>query len=171
MMSKMGKLVISGILCLGGVMTLVGSTEDSPALETAPYSRDRSLTTAEQAYLGFMAPRLDRLIDEATAVSSLVEERSRNIIVLRGHGNRITALTNEIIEWDDDKEVPGDLLASHSSLLAVADELNRLIDEAQSAFLRFDFAGVGEMIPLFDSAVSAARTVRDTLPSKGDSPS
>lgn len=152
-------------------MTWVGSTGTSPVLEQIPYSRDHSLTAAEQAYLAFMVPRLDRLIDEATAVSSLVDKRSRNIFALRAHGNRITALTSEITEWDDDEEVPGNFVASHESLLATANGLGALIDDAQGAFLRLDFAAVGDMIPRFNSTVAAVQTVRDTLPSAGDSPS
>lgn len=151
-------------------MTLVGSLEAPPTLEPIPVSRELSLTPAEQAYLAFMAPRLDRLIDETTSVSSLVDERSRNIIALRGHGNRIAALTTDIIGWDDDKEVPAAFLASHELLLTTAGQLDALIDEAEGALLRLDFAHIGDMIPRFDSAVAAAQTVRDTLPLAGDSP-
>lgn len=168
--SKPGRLVVVGIVCLGAVMTLVGSLESSPKLEPVPLVQERSLTSAEQAYLAFMAPRLDRLIVETTSVSSLVDERSRNIIALRGHGNRITVLTTDIIGWDDDKEVPAEFVPSHELLLTTAGQLNALIDEAEGALLRFDFAGIGDMIPRFDSAVAAAQTVRNTLPLAGDSP-
>lgn len=168
--SKPGRLVIVGIVCLGAVMTLVGSLESSPKLEPVPVAQELSLTSAEQGYLAFIAPRLDRLIVETTSASSLVDERSRNIIALRGHGNRITVLTTDIIGWDDDKEVPAEFLASHELLLTTAGQLNALIDEAEGALLRFDFARMGDMIPRFDSAVAAAQRVRNTLPLAGDSP-
>lgn len=164
-------LLIGGMLCLGAFMTLAGSVGDTPALDRIPASRDYSLTATEQAYVEFMVPRLDRLIDEATAVSSLVDERSRNIFALRGYGNRITALTTDILEWDDGNEVPETFLSSHGSLLRTTEELQALIGEAQTALLRFDFAGVGDMIPRFESAISTAQAVRDALPPAAGSPS
>lgn len=168
---KVGKLLMVGMFCLGALMTLVVSLGDAPTLEQMPASGDHSLTASEHAYLAFMLPRLDRLIDEATAVSSLVDDRSRNIVALSGYGNRINVLTTDIMEWDDGNEVPDVFLASHASLLRAAGELHVLIDEAQSALLRFDFTGVGDLIPRFDSAVSTAQTVRDTLPSAANSSS
>ena len=164
-------LLMGGMLCLGAVMILVSSIGDAPTFVDGPASRDDSLTAAEQAYLEFMVPRLDRLIDEATAVSSLVDERSRNIFALRGYGNRMTALTTDILEWDDGNEVPESFLASHGLLLRTAEELQALIGEAQAALLRFDFAGVGDMIPRFESAISSAQAVRDALPPAAGSPS
>lgn len=169
--SRMGKLVIVGVLCLGAVMTVIGSSEDAPTLEPLPYPRDHSLSASEHAYLAFMVPRVDRLIDEAMAVSSLVDERSRNIIALRGHGNRIAVLTADIVEWEDSKEVPVDFVASHVALLVVAQELDGLIDAAQSALVRLDFADVGDLIPRFNKAVAEAHVVQDALHAAGGSPS
>lgn len=165
------KLLIGGILCMGAIMTLVGSIGDAPTFERISNPGNHSLTDPEQAYLAYMVPRLDRLIEEVTAVSSLVDERSRNIIALQGYGNRITTLTSDIIEWDDENEVPDDFLPSHASLLRVAGDLRGLVDEAQGALLRLDFAGVGDMIPRFEGAVSTAQRVRDALPSGAGSPS
>lgn len=164
------KLLIGGILCLGAIMMLVGSIGDAPTFQRIPGSEDHSLTDPEHAYLAYMVPRLDRLIEEATAVSSLVDQRSRNVIALQGYGSRITTLATNIIEWDDENEVPDVFLASHASMLRAAGDLQGLIDEAQSALLRLDFALVGDMIPRFESAVSTAQSVRDALPPAAGSP-
>jgi len=115
-------------------------------------------------------PRLDQLIEEATSVSALVDERSRNFFALQGHGNRIMALTTDIIEWDDENKVPDAFVASHSSLVRTATALQGLIGDAQGALRRFNFQGVDDLIPRFDSAVSDARAVRATLPRAADSP-
>lgn len=169
--ANLRKLLIGGIVSLGAIMTLVGSVGDAPTLERIPDSRDRFLTDSEHAYLAYMVPRVDRLIDEATAVSSLVDERSRNVIALQGYGSRITTIATDIIEWDDENEVPDVFLASHASLLRAAGDLRGLIHEAQIALRRLDFAGVGDMIPRFESAVSTAQSVRDALPPADGSPS
>lgn len=162
-------LMLGGMLCLGSLMIAVGTIEDAPELPAASYADNQSLTAGERTYLSFMVPRLDRLVDEVSAVSSLVSKHSRNIIALRGHGSRITALTREIIEWDDDNTVPADFLARHRSLIATTERLQELIDDAQNAFLRLDFESITDMIPRFDSTAVAVQTARDTFPPAGDS--
>lgn len=163
------RLLLTGVLGLGAIMTLLGSPVNVPALPSVSYSENQSLTAAEQAYLAFIVPRLDRLIEEVTEVSTLVDRHSRNIIALRSHGNRITALTREIIEWDDENAAPVSFLARHESLIATVGELQRLIDDAQRAFARLDFDRITAMVPRFNSAATATQTIRNTLPPAGDS--
>jgi hypothetical protein len=162
--SRLDTVLLAGLLCIGSIATLVSSTDDTPSLEPISGPRDRSLTQAEQAYLDFVLPRLDLLIEEGRAVSSLVDQHSRNVVALRRHGNRITVLTTEIIEWDRDHVVPSRFLASHTVLVAAADELHTLIAEAQDALVRFDFSGVVDLIPRFDSALGTIQTARHALP-------
>lgn len=151
-------------------MTLLTSIHDAPSLELIGGSRDRALTQLEQAYLDFMLPRLDRLVEEGTVISSLVEDHSRNVVALRRHGSRITTLTTAIIEWDTHNAVPARFLASHAMMVAAADELQTLIREAENAFMQFDFGGVAELIPRFDTAIETVRTARDSLRNPPPSP-
>ncbi|HEV2067268.1 MAG TPA: hypothetical protein VGR08_10550, partial [Thermomicrobiales bacterium] len=103
-------------------------------------------------------------IQEGTAVSTLVNERSRDVLSLSRHGNRISALTSDILEWDSANAVPARFLSAHASLVASAEELETLIEEARRTLLTFDFSEMSMLVPRFDDATATMRTVRETLP-------
>lgn len=163
-MSRIAKSSLVGLLCLGAIATMVSSIGDSPDLEPVLDPDDYSMTPGGQAYVAFMVPRRDRLIDESSAVSSLVAERGRNRIGLRGRGSRINALTSEIMDWNSSNSVPDRFRGTHGLLVGAADELSGSINEAQSAFLRLDFEGMGDLATRFERASATVRTVRDPLP-------
>lgn len=152
------------IVALGAVMTLAGAIQHAPVLSPVSSFEDTTLLATERAYLNFMVPRLDRLIQEGTAVSTLVDERSRDVLALSRHGNRISALTSDILEWDSANAVPARFRSAHSSLIASAEDLETLIVEARRALLTFDFSDMSTLAPRFGDATATMRRVRDTLP-------
>lgn len=156
------------ILALGGVLTIVSSLQDAPVLERPPDGGDPSLHTTERAYLDFMVPRLDRLIQEGSAVSTLVDGRSRDVLALSRHGFRISALAGEVIDWDSTNPVPSRFLSTHASLLASAHELEALIGEARQALLTFSFNDMSTLVTRFDDATATMRNVREMLPVRDD---
>lgn len=115
-----------------------------------------------------MVPRLDRLIQESTAVSNLVDGRSRDVLALSRHGSRITGLTNAIAQWDSSNQVPGRFRSAHASLLASADELETLIGEARRSLMSFDFSKMRDLVPRFDKATATIQAVREALPVPDD---
>lgn len=163
-MSRSRTWSLIAVLALGAVVTMVGAIRDAPVLGPVPGPGEASLLDGERAYLNFMVPRLDRLIQEGTAVSTLVNERSRDVLSLSRHGNRISALTSDILEWDSANAVPARFLSAHASLVASAEELETLIEEARRTLLTFDFSEMSMLVPRFDDATATMRTVRETLP-------
>ncbi len=155
--------LLVAILCAGAVWALVSTVEDAPPLQPAPGTEDQSLTEEERTYLLYMLPRLNLLIEEGAVVTALVDQRSRDVIALTRHGNRMTAVASDIIEWESHSEIPGHFLASHRALVTAASELRLLIGDAGGALLRFDFSGVADLIPQFENALAAIQDTRDEL--------
>lgn len=114
-----------------------------------PVQPAAALSPAEQAYVEFISPRLEELVDQTSAVTVLVGARSRNIVALNTRGVRISDLSTEIKEFGDQQGVPTRFKQVDISIrdgLALA---NGAIDNARKALLRFRFDSIPALIPQF----------------------
>ncbi|MGI8404466.1 MAG: hypothetical protein ACR2OE_06830, partial [Thermomicrobiales bacterium] len=108
-----------------------------------------TLTPDETSYVEFVSPRLEELVDETSAVTVLVQERSRNVVALNSRGVRISELSSEIESFGDQHGVPTRFKQVDISIrdgLALA---NRAINNAHKALLRFRFDSIPTLIPEF----------------------
>lgn len=141
-------VVILALIALGAVgISLAGAGQTRTY---APLALSGTFTPAETAYLDYVSPRLEELVDEMTAVTALVNAKSRNVIALNSHGNRIEAISGEITDWGDRNGIPPrfapiDAQIRHGSEIAL-DTMSR----ARKALLTLDFAAIPNLIPEFD---------------------
>jgi hypothetical protein len=134
------------------VMTWVGvslSTAMDVSLEPAAGIAN-AFSVDEASYYEFVAPRLERLVRETDSVIDLVKNRSRNVITLSVHGNRITMLAAEIREYGEKNPVPARFGAIHKQIIEGSEYATNAISDAKSALQRFDFSGIPALIPQFE---------------------
>lgn len=115
----------------------------------APVQPKLTLTPEETSYVQFVSPRLEELVDETSAVTVLVQERSRNVVALNSRGVRISELSSEIESFGDQHGVPTRFKQVDISIrdgLALA---NGAINNAHKALLRFRFDSIPTLIPEF----------------------
>jgi hypothetical protein len=142
----------------------VGSIQDDPSLGSVRLETAPDLDGDERAYVEYVVPRLDRLIEEGSVVSGLVAERSRNLLALNARGTRIRTLCGQLVSPGTAVPVPARFTASHADLVAAAEGMNAAIDDAEGMLATFDFDGMAEVVPRFEGALDTMRRVRDALP-------
>jgi len=142
-------LIFAALLAISwfGITLSTGST----IRLNEPAESARTLTVDEATYYEYVAPRLERLVAETDSVLELVKTRSRNVISLSVHGNRIDTLAAEIRAFGAEKTVPERFAAIHQQILDGSDEATSAIAAARSALRRFDFSGLPALIPQFES--------------------
>lgn len=156
--------MLATVIAVGAILSLFSSVQDDPALGVVREDPAAELTAEEGAYTRFVVPRLDRLIEEGAAVSSLVADRSRNLIALNAHANRIDSLTRDIRDWPADYPVPPRFQDAHDTLVRAGLTINGVIDDAEGMLTTLDFGGMSDLIPRFDSALAQLREVRASWP-------
>jgi len=118
-------------------------------------------TTGE--FRAFMEPRLVALHDSASAVDSMVTEKSRNILALRSESNRIETLVAEIDGWLAEHDVPAWAEPVVRDYHDGAGTIQTAIDAAYEAIRKFDFSKMADMIPVFDEGTRLLQRALDTL--------
>jgi hypothetical protein len=121
------------------------------------------LTVDEATYYGYVAPRLDRLVVEMDAVVELVRTRSRNVVTLTVHGNRIEALSRQIAEFGTRSGVPDRFAMIHMQILRGSEEAMTAMEQARTALQRFDFSTIPTLIPQFEGGAKTIHQARNTL--------
>lgn len=115
----------------------------------APVQPKVALSPEETSYVEYVSPRLEELVDQTSAVTVLVQERSRNVVALNSRGVRISELSSEIESFGEQHGVPTRFKQVDISIrdgLALA---NGAIDNARKALLRFRFDSIPTLIPEF----------------------
>jgi hypothetical protein len=136
------------LLLVGAVgISLAGAGETRTY---APLAVTGSLTADERAYVDYVSPRLQELVDEMTAVTTLVNERSRNIISLNSHGNKIALISKEITEWGNEHGVPARFAEIDAQIRTGSKIATGTMDRARKALLTLNFSSIPELIPQFD---------------------
>lgn len=147
------------------VVTWIGvslSTATRVALEP-PADTAHAFTVDEAAYYEFVAPRLERLVQETDSVLDLVKNRSRNVISLNVHGNRINTLATEIKAFGETRPVPELFAVIHNQIIEGSEFATVAISDAKSALQRFDFSGIPLLIPQFEDGTRLLHESWDAL--------
>jgi hypothetical protein len=115
-----------------------------------PEQTAQTFSVDEAAYYEFVAPRLERLVQETDSVLELVKNRSRNVFSLNVHGNRINRLAAEIKAFGETHPVPERFAAIHKQIIEGSEYATIAISDAESALQRFDFSDIPHLIPQFE---------------------
>ena len=115
----------------------------------APVEPTAALSPDEQAYVAFVSPRLEELVDVTSAVTVLVQERSRNVVALNSQGVRIEELSSEIKDFGDQHGVPARFKQVDIAIRNGMELANGAIENARKALLRFRFDAIPKLIPEF----------------------
>lgn len=129
----------AGIVVAGGGATRIYDPLPANAL----------LSPEEDAYVAYVGPRLQELVDEMTQVTALVRQRSRNVIKLNTHGVRITTLAAEIQDYGEQHGVPSRFAMVDASIRDGCHLATNSIEEARQTFVTFDFSAIPALIPQF----------------------
>jgi len=130
---------------------------------TAPTTTTQTFTVDEATYYEYVAPRLERLVKETDSVVELVRNRSRNVISLSVHGNRIDTLAADIRAFGSTHPVPARFAAIHQQILDGTEEATSAIADAKSALQRFDFSGIPQLIPQFEAGSETLHAAWDAM--------
>ena len=137
------------ILLLATSVIVILSAGGGATRVYAPVQPTAALSPDERAYVEFVSPRLEELVDETSAVTVLVQERSRNVVALNSRGVRISELSSEIKDFGDQQGVPGRFMQVDISIRDGLTLANGAIDNARKALLRFRFDSIPKLIPEF----------------------
>jgi hypothetical protein len=139
------------ILLLVTALGVAMSTASNIALGE-PKPASQTLTVDERTYYEFVAPRLDRLVVEIDGVVTMVEGKSRDILALTISGDRIEALTDEIVGYGEAHGVPSRFASVHDLIVGGTTDVTYIFDQARAALRRFDFSRITTLVSHFDSA-------------------
>lgn len=146
------------------IMTGFGVFLSATTVPLPPTSQPPAgLTVDEATYYGYVAPRLDRLVEEMDAVVELVRARSRNVVSLSVRGNRIDAISRQIADFGATNGVPARFAAIHQQILRGSDEATAAMEQARTALQRFDFSIIPTLIPQFEGGARTLHQAREFL--------
>lgn len=155
---------LAGILIGLLAITLIGVSLSTTTVRLGPTpNAPQALSVDEATYYEYVTPRLDRLVVETDTVSALVKDRSRNVVSLSVHGNRIEELAGEIVAYGTTYGVPERFAATHERIVAGTARVTSAMAEARAALQRFDFSAVPDLIPRFDGGATMLRQAQDLL--------
>lgn len=147
------------------LLTFVGvsfATGSDIALEDAKPASG-NLSVDERTYYEFVSPRLDRLVIEVDQVADMVHAKSRDIIALTVSGDRITRLTDEILDFGRTNGVPERFALVHERIESGSDSVNATFAQARKALRTFDFSIMTTLVSEFDSAAQILHSAQDLM--------
>ncbi len=139
--------VVVLLMVLGALVILITGGGET-RLQT-PVSPAASLGADERGYVEFVFPRLEELVDETTAVTALVRDRSRNVLELNRRGNRISILASEITTFGDEHGIPKRYAVVDANIREGMTAANGTITKARRALVRFQFDSIPALVPEF----------------------
>lgn len=154
-------LVLVALLLLGAVGVWRFTVTDIHIDEAAPAAD--SLSVDERTYYEYVAPRLDRLIAEVDDVVVMVDQKSRDIIELTVHGERIEALTDQILTFSSENGVPERFESVHQLIEDGTRTVTYTFDEARTALRTFNFSEMTSLVPKFNQAAVLLHTAQDEM--------
>lgn len=98
----------------------------------------------------FVYPRLISLADTVDTVESMVAERSRNVLALQAHAEKIERLVEQIDGYLASSTYQGDHVAVVEHYQRGRTAILSAISSARNALRSFDFAGLPDLITQFD---------------------
>jgi len=123
------------------------------------------LAEDESAYYEFVAPRLDRLVEEVDGVVVMVQNRSRDILELTISGNRIEALSDQIEEFGATNGVPDAFAEIHQQIVSATDTTSYTFDQARESLRTFNFSNMSNLVIDFETAANELHAAQDQLES------
>ncbi len=154
-------LVLVALLIVGAIGISRFTVTDIDIDDAAP--APDSLSVDERTYYEYVAPRLDRLVEEVDDVVVMVDQKSRDIIELTVHGERIEALTNQILTFAEENGVPERFESAHNLITDGTDTVAYTFEEARTALRTFNFSGMTTLVPKFNEAAVTLHTARDEM--------
>jgi hypothetical protein len=155
-------LVVIGV----GVYEAVGVIRGPEVHPGTPPPAAAALTPDEKAYYDYVAPRLHDLIAELRLLAQLGGQKSRNIIVLQRHYTRASDLIDEIQTYQAQHPLPNRFAPAATPLAAGVAQVQTAMSNAESAFFKFQFAKLGDLLNQFNGGadtVNQAVTLLDQL--------
>jgi hypothetical protein len=153
--------IVALLLVLTGVGVSLSTGTAIPL--ASPTTTSQTFTVDEATYYEYVAPRLERLVKETDNVVELVRTRSRNVIALSVHGNRIDTLASDIRAYGTTHPVPARFAAVHQQILDGTKKATSAIADAKTALRRFDFSGIPQLIPQFEAGSETLHTAWDAM--------
>jgi hypothetical protein len=149
------------VLILLGSFGVVFSTANDLGIGTADTAV--GLTEEENTYYEFVAPRLDRLVVEVDDVVVMVEGRSRDILDLTISGNRIEALTDQIVAFGVENGIPDRFADIHQRIVSATDTTSYTFDQARESLRSFNFSNMANLVTNFEAAATELHAAQDQL--------
>jgi hypothetical protein len=149
-----------------GVYEVIGVIRGPAVHPGTPPPAAAALTPDEKAYYDYVAPKLHDLIAELHLLAQLGGQKSRNIIVLERHYTRASDLIDEIQTYQAGHPLPARFAPAATPLAAGVAQVQTAMAGAESAFLKFQFAKLGDLLAQFDGGaetVNQAVTLLDQL--------
>ena len=147
------------------VVTIIGvamSTASHISLHD-PHPSSAVLTVDERTYYEFVAPRLDRLVDEINDVVTMVDGKSRDILALTISGNRIEDLRDDILNFGETNGVPQKFVDVHELVVSATEQVTYTFDEARAALRRFNFSQMTTLVTQFNHAAETLHLAQDHM--------
>lgn len=126
-----------------------------------------ALTPNERAYYDYVAPRLRSLVAETTTLDRLGAEKSRNLFVLERGYNRVTDLIKQIGNYQQLHGVPPRFAVSQVQYAAGTVQVQQAMNQAQNAFLHFQWDKVAKARTVFDQGTKSLAQSVATLDREG----
>lgn len=146
-------LTMVGVTISTTQVIMVGSAPPAPGL----------LTVDERTYYEFVAPRLDRLVDEVDEVVEMVNRKSRDLIALSLSQERIQTLTDEIITFANENGIPERFQSAHTEIVEGTTTLAGTFGEAKSVLRRLNFSKMSTLIERFNIAAEELHSAQEHL--------
>lgn len=149
------------LLCLTMVGVTLSTTRIIP-VEPAPPASGH-LTVDERTYYEFVAPRLDRIVEEVDDVVVMVNRKSRDFLALSLSETRIETLTTEITDFARDHGVPERFRPLHADIVSGTSTMFATFGEAKSALRRLNFSKMSTLIDEFNNAADELHRAQEAL--------
>ncbi len=128
-----------------------------------------TLTSEERGYYAYAAPRLRSMAAEARFLADLGATRSRDLPEIQAHGESLTVLIAELVDYAESNGVPGRFEAAHRAFREGAGLATRAMRASREGLARFDFGQVATAVPVFEEGAARLEAAVSALESAGGS--
>jgi hypothetical protein len=125
------------------------------------------LTADERAYYEYVGPRLHDLVGETQVLAEMGSKQSRNVLVLEKTYNRTTELIDQIQQYEQAHGIPSRFQAAHDEMSTGIKTIEQTMDEAQTAFFRFQWDKLQPLLATFKQGNQRLTHAAATLDAAG----
>jgi hypothetical protein len=161
--ARVGLIVIVTLVIAAVVMQRAGWLgDDEVEVGTVPAAAV-DLSPRERAYYDFVAPRLRELSAQARELATLGQEKSRDLLAIRAHGDRLNELGDELDAFILANGTPDRFATVETGYRKGISLARRGMQEAQRGFLTFDWDRVARAVPVFVAGAERLETTVSDL--------